>query len=185
MAAIGLLLLAVMVISTVWFPFAPWAEQRQAGEEIVREQMDAEEALDNYRWFRSQWYDIQAQRAQIQNYYDQRERFYEIHGTDPDEWSRQARERHGRIQDRITGSQNALEQMVAEYNARSADATRAIFKCHLPYRVDQRFAVIGPPGSDSAPDTPSDKYVNGTSAGEPPTAAQCDDLPDQIQETAT
>ncbi|PYZ03051.1 hypothetical protein C8039_12690 [Halogeometricum sp. wsp3] len=41
------------------------------------------------------------------------------------DWSREAEVRHGRIQERITGNQNMLESMVAEYNARSDDATRS------------------------------------------------------------
>ena len=165
------------VISYVWFPFLPWFEQRDAGEKVVRNQMDAEKALENYRWFRQQWHDIQAQRAQVQNAYEEDEQFHETYGHDPDEWSRQAETRHGRIHERITGNENMLEQMVADYNARSADATRAVFKCHLPYQVDERFAITGPPGND-APEQPNDKYVEGTDPdNEPPKAENCDALP--------
>lgn len=167
----------------IWFPFLPYFEQRDAGEQIVKEQMDADEALENYRWFRQQWQNIQAQRDQIENFYDQEEQFYELYGKDPSEWDRTTKERHSRIQNRIAGSQNMLEQMVADYNARSQDATRDIFKCHLPYQVDERFAIQGPPGSD-APEQPDDKYVDGTSAGSPPPAEECDQLPDQIREEA-
>jgi len=171
------------IVSYVWFPFLPWFEQREAGKQIVKEQMDADKALENYRWFREQWHDIQAKRDQIQNNYDELERFYEIQGKDPDEWSRQAQVRHGRIQERITGNQQMLESMVAEYNARSDDATRAIWKCSLPYQVDNRFAIQGPPGSD-APEQPQDKYVDGTEAGTVPKASQCDGLPKQVRQQA-
>jgi hypothetical protein len=181
----GLLVLAVagltilMAVSYVFFPsILGFTEQREAGEDIVEDTYDAEQAVQDYRWFRQQHNDIEAQRNQIENYYDQRERFYEIHGKDPDEWSRQAEVRHGRINDRITGSQNMLEQMVADYNARSDDATRELFKCNLPYTVDETFYVTGPPGTDT--DEPNDQYVDGANPdASPPEPEQCDALPDE------
>lgn len=174
-------MIVVSVVGYIWFPFAMFTEQRDAGEEIVRDEMDADEALQSYRWFRSQYQDIQAQRDQINNSYEADRRFHETYGNDSDTWDRQTKERHSRIQTRITGNQNALEQMVAEYNARSQDATRAVFKCQLPYQVDERFGITGPPGSD-APEQPQDEYLNGTSAGEPPQAEQCDSLPSSAEQ---
>jgi len=183
-AAAMALFIVLNVISFVWFPFLPWTEQRQAGEEIVKDRIDAEQALENYRWFRSQHEDIKAQRAQIENYYEQEDQFHETHGDDPSNWSRSAETRHGRIHDRITGSQNALEQMVAEYNARSSDATRSMFKCHLPYKVDERFAVTGPPGSGSA-EEPNDEYVEGADPNRTaPEPSECDGLPEEARSQA-
>lgn len=169
------------VISYVWFPFLPWTQERQAGQQVVEDQTNAEKAVQNYRWFRQQWNDIKAQRAQVENSYDEEEQFHETYGDDPDEWSRQAEERHGRIHERITGNKNMLEQMVADYNARSDDATREMFKCHLPYQVDERFAISGPPGSD-APEQPNDSYVESADPDKsPPEPENCDGLPDQAQ----
>lgn len=170
------------VISYVWFPFLPWFEQRDAGEQIVREQIDAEKAIQNYEWFREQWNDIQAQRAQIENLRDRHERFHDTYGNDSSEWPRDVREDHDRIQTRITGNQNALEQMVAEYNARSDQAHREMFKCHLPYKVDNRFQITGPPGS-GAPEQPQDEYVEGADPSKsPPGPEQCDGLPDDVNQ---
>jgi hypothetical protein len=175
---------AVNIISYVWMPFLPWFEQRQAGEKIIKQEMDAEQALQDYRWFRQQYHDIEAQRQQIQNYYDQEAQFHETWGDDPSSWTRSAQTRHGRIHDRITGSKNMLENMVAEYNAKSDDATSAIWKCSLPYQVDERFAIQGPPGS-GAPETPSDQYVDGADPNQsPPKAEQCDGLPKEVRQEA-
>lgn len=181
----GMLVLAVaglLVLSAVSYVFFPsvlgFTEQREAGEDIVEDTYDAEQAVQDYRWFRQQHNDIEAQRNQIENYYDQREQFYEIHGKNPDDWSREAETRHGRINDRITGSQNMLEQMVADYNARSDDATRELFKCNLPYTVDETFYVTGPPGTDT--EEPNDQYVEGANPdASPPEPEQCDALPDE------
>ena len=175
--AIGVFLLAFAFISWLWMPFLPWAEERQAGEEIIKDTYDAEAARENYEWFRTQWHDIQAQRAQVENAYDAEATFHETYGTDPSAWSRTAETRHGRLHERITGNQNMLEQMVADYNARSDMAHRALFKCNLPYQVDDRFAIRGPPGSGPA-EQPQDTYVDGADPSEePPKPAECDALP--------
>jgi len=174
------------VISFIWFPFLPWFEQREAGQDIVEQEMDAQQALEDYREFRRLYHDIGSQREQIQIAYDEEEQFHETYGDDPDEWSRAAETRHGRIHERITGNRNQLENLIAEYNAKSDDATSAVFKCNLPYQVDDRFAIQGPPGSD-APDEPQDVGPDGepVSGGEVPPPEECDGLPEEMQQGAS
>ncbi|RZH67830.1 hypothetical protein [Natrinema altunense] len=169
------------VISYIWFPFLPWFEQRDAGQETVEQTYDAENAIQQYEEFRQMYHDIEAQRNQVENAYDEDESFHETYGDDPNNWSRTAETRHGRIHERITGNQNQLEQLVADYNAQSDMATKELFKCHLPYKVDDRFAIQGPPGSGDAEqpvDTdPEGNPINGT----PSEAKQCDGLPDKVE----
>lgn len=184
--AIGMtFFITVNVISFVWFPFLPWFEQREAGEEIAEQEMNADQALQDYREFRVLYNDIQSQREQVQIAYDEEEQFHETYGDDPNNWSRTAETRHGRIHERITGNRNQLENLIAEYNALSQDATSAIFKCNLPYQVDDRFVIQGPPGSD-APDQPQDVDLDGEPVnGEVPPPEECDGLPDEIQQGAS
>lgn len=178
--------LVLNIVSYVWMPFLPWMEERDAGEEAIEQTYDTEQAIQNYEWFRQQYNDIEAQRAIIENNYDELDRFYETYGEDPDEWSRSTKERHSRIQQRITGNQNMLESMVGDYNARSQQANNELFKCHLPYQVDERFAVRGPPGSGDA-DQPVDTDPDGNQIdtdASVPDPSQCDGLPDEIQQAA-
>lgn len=174
------------VISYVWFPFLPWFEQRDAGEEIVRQEMDAQQALQDYREFRRLYHDIQAQREQVKIAYEEEEQFHETYGDDPEDWSREAETRHGRIHERITGNRNQLENLVAEYNAKSVDATSEIFKCNLPYQVDDRFAIQSPTSSDG-PDEPRDVGPDGepVDGSEVPPPEECDGLPDEIRQGAS
>ena len=73
-----------------------------------------------------------------------------------------------------------LEQMVADYNARSDMNNRELFKCHLPYQVDERFAISGPPGSGDV-EQPQDVGPDGEVIdGSPPPAEECDGLPNEI-----
>ncbi len=180
-AAILAFFIVLNVISYIWFPFLPWFEQRDAGQETVEQTYDAENAIQQYEEFRQMYHDIEAQRNQVENAYDEDESFHETYGDDPNNWSRTAETRHGRIHERITGNQNQLEQLVADYNAQSDMANKELFKCHLPYKVDDRFAIQGPPGSGDA-EQPVDTGPNGNSInGSPPEAKQCDGLPDKVE----
>ncbi|MFC3959205.1 hypothetical protein [Halovivax cerinus] len=179
-AIVAAFFIVLWIISYLWFPFLPWMEERDAGEQVIQDTYNADSAVQEYEWFRTQYEEIDAQRAQVENTYDELERFYDIHGEDPDEWSRTAAEDHSRIQQRITGNQNQLETLVADYNARSNMDNRELFKCHLPMQVDERFAINGPPGSGEA-EEPVDTGPDGTAIdGSPPPAEQCDGLPDTI-----
>lgn len=140
-ALLAVLLIAVAVLSNYWLAPMIFEQNRQSGEQIANNALDSDVAIQNYRYFRSQWYDIQSQRAQIENYEQQDEQFHETWGDDPQDWTRSAQTRHGRIHDRITGARNMLEQMIAEYNARQSDATRAIFQCGLPYNIDEKLFI--------------------------------------------
>jgi len=180
-AVVIVALLIIAAISYIWFPLLPWTEERDAGEETVEQTIDSEKAIQQYEEFRFLYDKIEVQRNIVDNRHDELDRFYEIHGEDPDEWSRQATEDHSRIQLRITASQNQLEILVGDYNAQSSMANRELFKCHLPYQVDDRFAINGPPGSaesDQPIDTgPDGEPINGTP---PEDAEQCDGLPQTV-----
>ncbi|ELZ03505.1 hypothetical protein C482_03734 [Natrialba chahannaoensis JCM 10990] len=181
---IGVVMVAVIIIniiSYVWMPFLPWHEERDAGQEVIEQTYNAEHAVSEYEWFRQQYHDIESQRAHVENAYGELDRFYDIHGENPNEWSRTAEEDHSRIQQRITGNQNQLDTLVEDYNARSSMDNRELFKCHLPYQVDERFAIRGPPGSGDA-DQPMDTDPDGNAvSGSPPPAEECDGLPDTIE----
>lgn len=140
------LMFVVPVIFNYWMAPMIFEQNRQAGEKIAKDTMD-EDAVQDYRWFRSQWYDIKSAREQLENYKRQEARFH--NQTWPNgEWkdSRSARTRHGRLHDRIVGQENVISSMVAEYNARRSDATRAIFTCGLPYNIDEKLYIADASG---------------------------------------
>lgn len=176
--ALALGFIALLLISAVYMPFLPWNEERKAGADVIEDTYNGENAVEEYEWFRSQWGDIQSRRAQIQNYKDELQGFYDTYGNDSSQWDDQAQTRHTRLQQRITANQNDLERLVSEYNARSDMDNRAVFKCHLPYQVDERFTIRGPPGSDPA-EQPNDEYADGVEpGGEVPPPEECDGLPE-------
>lgn len=179
--AVFAFIVVLNIISYIWFPFLPWTEERDAGKQVVEDQVNAEKAVREYEWFRQTYQDIQAQRRQIENHYEAHRQFHKTYGNDTEDWSRQAETRHSRIHTRITGTKNSLEQLVADYNARSNMDNREMFKCHLPYQVDERFAISGPPGSGQ-PEQPQDKYLDEADSNKkPPKPEECDGLPDKVQ----
>lgn len=139
-------LLMLPIVWQYWLAPTVFEQNRQSGQEIAEDSLDADKAVNDYRWFRQQWYDIKSAREQLDNYQDQEKQFHETYGDDPKEWSMTAEERHGRIHDRITGQRNVISSMVAEYNARQSDATRAIFQCGLPYSVDEKLFIADASG---------------------------------------
>lgn len=144
--AFVLLLVAVPIVSSFWLAPTIFQENREAGQDIAQDSMDSDVALQNYRDFRTLWFDIKSAREQLDNYQQQEAQFHETYGDDPKEWSRTAETRHGRIHDRITGQRNQVSNLVSEYNAMSADATQAIFQCGLPMNVDEKLFIADATG---------------------------------------
>jgi len=170
-ATVALLVLVVApIIWQFWLAPTVFTENAEAGQDIAEDTIDSDNALQNYREYRTLWYDIQAQHEQTENYRADEEQFHETYGDDPSEWSRSAETRHGRIHDRITGSENQEASLISEYNAMQDDATSAIYACGLPNRVDEKLFISDGTGvsytSDEArdrtpPESPEDCKFSG------------------------
>ena len=173
LVVISVVLMVLVVAPLVWtFWLAPtvFTENAEAGQDIAEDSIDSDKALQDYREFRTLWYDIQAQHEQTENYRADEKEFHETYGNDPSEWSRNAETRHGRIHDRITGSENQEASLISEYNAMQDDATTAIYQCGLPNRVDEKLFISDGAGvsytSDEArnrtpPENPEDCKFSG------------------------
>lgn len=174
--AIGAIILILGWAVFSHFSMAPaiFEEQRQSAKEGVKDTYDWETAVQNYRWFKQQKEDIEAKRQQIDNYKKEEAQFHKTYGDDPSDWSRTAEKRHGRLHTRITAAKNAHDQMVAKYNARASDATRAMFQCGLPYEMEDKFWL-----GDGRPD---DQYMNGTMDTPPEEADDCTALKEKYSE---
>jgi len=175
LVVISVVLMVLVVAPLVWtFWLAPtvFTENAEAGQDIAEDSIDSDKALQDYREFRTLWYDIQAQHEQTENYRADEKEFHETYGNDPSEWSRNAETRHGRIHDRITGSENQEASLISEYNAMQDDATTAIYQCGLPNRVDEKLFISDGAGvsytSDEARDrTPPENPEDCKFSGDP------------------
>jgi len=159
LVAVGTIV-AFLVLGLVFqFWMAPtiFSENREAGEEIAEDTIDADKAMQEYEEFRTLWYDIQSNKEQLDNYQQSDEQFHETYGDDPKEWSRETKERHSRIHTRITGQRNTVSNLVAEYNAKQDTATEAIFQCGLPYGIDSKLYIGDASGVEYTSEEAMDK----------------------------
>jgi hypothetical protein len=170
------LLIITPVIFNYWMAPMIFEQNRQAGEDIARDTIDSEKALQDYREFRDLYYDIKSAREQLENYKEQEEQFHETYGNDPQEWSRSAETRHGRIHDRITGQKNQISSLVAEYNAMSADATTSLYQCYLPYNIQDKMYIADASGVE---------YKEGANQGDAPPADDVDPSECKFSEAPT
>lgn len=176
LVVVSIIVLALVGVPVLWqFWIAPTVVEQnvESGQDIAEDSLDSDKALQDYREFRTLWHEIQAQHEQTQNYKSEEEQFHETYGDDPQEWSRTAETQHGRIHQRITGSENQEANLIAEYNSMQDDATTAIFQCGLPNRVDEKLFITDGAGVDYT----SDEARNRTPP-EDPTECQFSGDPD-------
>ena len=119
------------------FGFKQQMAQIDSAGRIIDKTYDAENAIYNYEWFKTQYEKILAAEKQINNTAQQVTEFKEMYG-DPKEWEWSIQEEYSRLSATFLGQKNHYEQLVAEYNARSQMANRNIFQDKLPFNVDKK-----------------------------------------------
>lgn len=138
-AAVAILL----VISVVAWSYGPtinqFFQQKEAANEMADKIQDADYAIDNYEWFKTQKQKIDQKKRQIENVRSELRNFYDTYGENASSWSYVTKQRHSRLQSRLTGQKQMYQKLVADYNARSSMQTRNVFKGKLPYEMEKKF----------------------------------------------
>lgn len=111
--------------------------QIDSASEIIDKTYDADNALYNYEWFKTQYEKIQANRQQVEHTITAIEDVKKTYGNDTLKWDYIVKEEYSRLNTIKLGLQNQEENLVAEYNARSKMANKNIFKDKLPMNVDK------------------------------------------------
>lgn len=137
---IGVALIGVMILNA-FFPSTlyQFGQQKQAGKNIIDQTQTAENAINNYEWFKTQKQKIDSMREKIENQRQQIKTFKQTYGDDPSKWDRTTKEQYNRMTNRLLGYQNQHENLVADYNARSNMQNRNVFKDKLPYEMEKKF----------------------------------------------
>jgi membrane-associated HD superfamily phosphohydrolase len=134
--------LFVAVITGGWMlkaallPVKTVTTQIDSAGDIIDKTYDAENAIYNYEWFKSQYQDIEATERIIRNTKTEMDAYKEMYGSASD-WDWQTKQDYSSLQGVYLGQQNYYEGLVADYNARSEMANRNIFKDKLPLHVDK------------------------------------------------
>lgn len=135
-----LLLIALVgggwVLKAVLLPAKTVTTQIDSAGNIIESVYDADNAIYNYEWFKTQYEDIQATERIISNTKVEMDAYKELYGN-ASTWDWQTKQDYNSMLGKYLGQQNYYESLVAEYNARSKMANREIFKDKLPLHVDK------------------------------------------------
>lgn len=131
---IGFLLICGLVTAIGWgvraFMLAPRAIDRtlETGEGIIDKTLTADNAIYNYEWFKQQYEDIKAGQKKLDNAEENHTAFKASLPEDREDWSWEDKQEDARLNTIVLGLENNLEDLIADYNARSKEANRNIFK---------------------------------------------------------
>lgn len=110
--------------------------QIDSAGDIIDKTYDADSAIYNYEWFKTQYEDIKATERIVRNTKAEMDAYIKLYGN-ASSWDWQTKQDYNSLQRKYLGQQNYYEDLVAEYNARSKMANRNIFKDKLPLHVDK------------------------------------------------
>ena len=138
LAAIIIILLIVATIGSVAIGYLVKAgminlgvKQKMAeidsADKIIDKTYDADNAIYNYEWFKTQHEKIIAAEKQIENTKFEMDSMKEMYG-EPKDWDFQTKQSYQILQAQFLGQKNQYENLVADYNARSKMANRNIFQ---------------------------------------------------------
>ena len=135
MCIVGLII-AGIGIKLVFFPVHTAQQQLDTAYKTVDKVLDADNAIYNYEWFKQQHEDIQAKKTMLDNASIAVDNFEQTAG-ERSNWTFEDKNEYNRLNTIKLGIKNQLEQMIADYNARSKMATRNIFEDSvLPSYID-------------------------------------------------
>jgi hypothetical protein len=129
--------LATPALRDLLLPWTKYNNEVNSAQKVVEKTYDADNVIYNYEWFKRQQEDIRATEKQIDNTIQQQKEFVEFWGP-PNLWDTTTKEEYNRITKNLVGQKNFYADLVAEYNARSQMANRAIFENGLPRNIDKR-----------------------------------------------
>lgn len=92
--------------------------------------LNADNAIYNYEWFKQKKADIDAAKKTRDNAVEAQASFRLSAGARSD-WTFEDKQEDARLGAVILGSENYLEGLIGDYNARASMATRNIFEDHL------------------------------------------------------
>ena len=120
----------------ILLPVKVVTSQIDSASNIIDKTYDANNAIYNYEWFKTQYENILANRLQVNNTITNINEFKQTYGN-VSTWDYGTKEEYNRLNTIKVGLQNQEETLVADYNARAKMANRNIFMDKLPLSVDK------------------------------------------------
>jgi len=135
------ILIAVLVVvgRIVLFPLFVASKVIDAATGVVERTLDPDNVIYNYEWFKLKYENYLATENKIKNAKATLETFKTDAGP-RDKWSFEDKTESSRLSAIVLGLENYIEDIVAEYNAKSRMVNRSIFKAGdkiLPERIER------------------------------------------------
>ena len=139
---LGIIILIVVLVIVgriVLFPLFVVSKVIDAGAGIVTRTLDPDNIIYNYEWFKLKYEEYLATENKIKNAQFTLALFKTDAGP-RDKWSFEDKNESSRLNSIVLGLKNYIEDVVAEYNAKSRMVNRSIFKAGdkvLPERIER------------------------------------------------
>ena len=130
-------LLAVVgaALNLITIPWLKFTRQIDTNRGIIEKTYTAENALVQYHWFKERFEAIKATENKIKIAKEAQVSFEASAGIRKD-WTFEDKNEYARLSSVVLGLKSHYEDIVAEYNAKSRESDRAIFKDNLPLFFD-------------------------------------------------
>jgi len=102
---------------------------------VVTKTIDADNMLNNYEWFKTQYNDILAMDLKLSNAENARDSWLES-APPRKQWATQDRQMFNQLSSIALGLANQRASMVSTYNARAEMANRSIFMRDVPSHIE-------------------------------------------------
>lgn len=125
------------VLRIVLFPVNTATKLIDTAYDAQNKVLNADNAIYNYEWFKQKYQDIEAAKKQLTNNQQAFVNFQLGLPEDRTKWGFEDKGEYARLLSVVTGSQNYIASLIADYNARASMATRNIFEeSVLPSYID-------------------------------------------------
>lgn len=131
MAVVATLTVLGTAFNLITIPWLKFDSKVNLNRDLVTETYNVENALYNYRWFKDQYEAIQTAKKKI-TIAEQAQTDFEQSAGPRDKWTFEDKTEDARLRAVVQGNKSHYEDLVAEYNSRSKQVDRAIFKDGLP-----------------------------------------------------
>ena len=136
------LLIGAFVLKVVLLPWFAANQGLNSAYDVTKKTLDADNVIYNYEWFKQQYEDIEATKKKRDILEKQLLDFKKETGPRMN-WTFEDKQTYSQLRTTYIGLSNYLQDLVANYNARSKMANRSIFKDGLiPSSIEFAAGII-------------------------------------------
>lgn len=129
----------VIGLKAVLFPVSTIGKSVDTAYEVVDKTMDAENAIYNYEWFKTQEAYIRECMTNETIAKEEYDLFTSMLPEDREKWDRDDKQEESSLRNSYFALQKLTNQAMEDYNAKSSMVNRSIFKDNLPSNITRAF----------------------------------------------